>query len=99
MFRFVVDQSRFEKLTRHQIETATKRRENQARKGAFDREKRHFDFREGDRPRERGPSEGERRGGYAEGYEREISTTKRPLRKSWIRQVRRVRSICTTKRV
>ena len=28
-------------LTRHQIETATKRRENQARKGAFDREKRH----------------------------------------------------------
>jgi len=61
-------------LTRHQIETATKLRENRARKGAFDREKRHYDFRVGnrpaDRPRERGLPEGERREEYAGGYER-----------------------------
>lgn len=67
-------------LTRHQIETATKRRENQARKGAFDREKRHTP--EGgagypDRsaaprydPRERNPYDD--RGGYGGrgGYDR-----------------------------
>ena len=62
-------------LTRHQIETATKRRENQARKGANDRERRHRDDRSDDRPRgyeprDRPPFEDRRGGHYERGYDR-----------------------------